>query len=219
MIAYRLAALAVVASANAAPAQAPRALIVDRRPAGEDRQRNLSASVFSCSYGIRVLSDDGRSRKRLDALEAALRASSSARRLAQRPVVVRSYQVFFNSAAAQMDQALSIGVASVNGGAGFVGRSAAAPKCSRDKTPDGWFDPAETTNGNPPFVVEIEADVAGKPLSVRSVHSPTEALRVPATAFSSKAKKNFAEGQAGLEVDRAIDEANARFVSKVASLN
>lgn len=217
MIAYRLAALAAVASASAAPAQAPRALIVDRRPAGEDRQRNLSASVFSCSYGIRVLSDEGRSRKRLVALDAALRSSSLARRLEQ-PVVVRSYQVFFNSAAAQMNQALSIGVASVNGGAGFVGRSAAAPKCGRDKTPDGWFDPAETTNGNPPLVVEIEAEVAGKPLSVRSVHSPAEALRVPATAFSSKAKKNFAEGQAGLEVDRAIDEANARFVSKAASL-
>lgn len=218
MIAYRLAALAVVASASAAPAQAPRALIVDHRPAGEDRQRNLSASIFSCSFGIRVLSDEGRSRKRLDALDAALRGSSLAPRLEQRPVVVRSYQVFFNSAAAQVNQALAIGVGSVNGGAGPVGRSSAVPKCGRDKTPDGWFDPAETSNGNPPIIVEIEAEVAGKPLSVRSVHSPAEALRVPATAFSSKARKNFAEGEAALEVNRAIDKANARVVAQAAAL-
>lgn len=133
-------------------------------------------------------------------------------------MVLRSYQVFFNSAAAQMNQALSIGVGSVNGGAGFVGRSAAVPKCSRDKTPDGWFDPAETNNGNPLIIVEIKAEVAGKPLLVRSVHSPDAALRVPATAFSSKAKKNFAEGKAALEVDRAIDKANSRFVAKAATL-
>jgi hypothetical protein len=218
MTMYKLAALALIASASATPAQTPSALIIDRRPTGEDRSRNLSASVFSCSYGIRVLSDEGRPRKRLDALGVALRASSLARRLEQRPVVIRSYQVFFNSAAAQMNQALTIGVGSVNGGAGPIGRSAAKPKCGRDKTPDGWFDPSETNNGNPPIIVEIEAEVAGKPLSVRSVHSPAEALRVPATAFSSKAKKNFAEGEAALEVDRAIDRANARFVAKATTL-
>lgn len=73
-------------------------------------------------------------------------------------MVLRPYQVFFNSAAAQMNQALSIWVGSVNGGAGFIGRSAAVPKCNRDKTPDGWFDPAETNNGNPPIIV----DASGK---------------------------------------------------------
>lgn len=189
---YRWAALVLTAWASAAPAQTPSQLIVDRRPAGEDRQRNLSVSIFSCSFGIRVLSDEGRSRQRLDALGAALRASPLARRLAGRSVVVRSYQVYFNSAAAQMDHALTVGLASVSGGAASAGRSATAPKCSREKTPDGWFDPAETDNGNPPLIVEIEAEVAGKPISIRSVHSPAKALRVPATAFSSKAKKNLA---------------------------
>lgn len=193
----------------------PEFLFVNERPADEDRNRFLSTFAGSCSFSIRVLSDEGRVRDRVSALEVALR-SALGKQLDGHKIQLRSYQVYFNNGARQRD--LVDAVVAGSRGNTVIGGRTLVPLCSQEKTPDGWFDPSELSNANPPIVTEIEAMLDGRPLSIRSVYSPTKALSVPPTAFSSAAKKNFADPKTGPEVDAAIDKANAAFVAQVIAL-
>ena len=187
-------------------------VLLNERPAKEDKPRFLSTNAWSCGFGIRVFSDEGRTFDRVTKLEAELRSSLGSR-LDGHTIRLKSYQVYFNEAAYRSDVVDSVVAGSM--GAVTSGKRRIAPKCSQQETPDGWFSPAELTNDYPPFIVEIEAVVDENPLSIRSVYSPSIALTVPPTLLSSKVRTNFADEKAGPEVERAMNKANAEFIGQV----
>jgi hypothetical protein len=207
---FRAAALLAVAAAGPAPAQAGVAFS-DERPAGEAKARYLSVSIFSCDYFIRELTDEGRAVER----GAALRDAAAAA-LAQVPgehrLELRSYLIYLNYGSAEMHDAFVAGAGAIGGA--LVGPGP-KPKCSREKTPHGWFDPAETSNGNPPIVVEIAAALDGQPLAVRSVYSPSVPLSPISTWMPTKAKMNLTGRKAAPEVAAAIAKANDALLVEV----
>jgi len=183
----------------------------DSRPAGEDHPRTLSLLITSCQYGIRVLSDEGRERDRTTALKTAL-AEQLGTALNGHSLKVLSYQIYFNNAAVAANSAASI-VGGVSGA--LLKKDSTHAKCSHDKTPEGWFEAAETSNGNTPFIIQIKADFDQTVIETRAVYSPSIPLRLPPTAFASKAKINFADSVAGPEVDAAIDKANLDLIKQI----
>lgn len=187
-------------------------VFLNERPAKEDKPRFLSTNAWSCGFGIRVFSDEGRAFDRATKLEAELRFSLGSR-LDGHTLRLKSYQVYFNEATYRSDMVDSVVAGSVGGVT--TGKRRVAPKCSQQETPDGWFSPAELTNDYPPFIIEIEAVLDDKPLSIRSVYSPSIALTVPPTLLSSKVRTNFADETAGPEVEKAVKKANAEFVGQI----
>lgn len=199
--------------ATGALAQAPTGFIfLNERPAKEDKPRFLSTNAWSCGFGIRVFSDEGRSFNRVTKLEAQLRSALGSR-LDGHTLRLKSYQVYFNEAASRSDVVDSVVAGSV--GAVANGKRRLAPKCSQQETPDGWFHPSELTNDYPPFIVEIEALLDDASVSVRSVYSPSIPLTVPPTLLSSKARTNFVDETAGPEVEKAVEKANAKLMEQV----
>ncbi|WP_156405428.1 hypothetical protein [Sphingomonas sp. Root710] len=183
----------------------------DNRIAGEDRPRTLSLLITSCQYGIRVLSDEGRSRDRITALKTAL-AEELGTALDGHTLNILSYQIYFNNAAVAANSAAGV----VGGVAGaLLTKDSTHAKCSHEKTPEGWFEAAETTNGNTPFVIQIRAQFDEVLVETRSVYSPSILLRLPPTAFASRAKVNFADAVAAPEVDAAINKANLDLIKKL----
>lgn len=212
---WRLSLVAVIGMlfVTSVPAQTTTGFVfLNERPAKEDKPRFLSTNAWSCGFGIRVFSDEGRAFDRVTKLEAELR-SSLASRLDGHTVRLKSYQVYFNEAAYRSDVVDSVVAGSV--GAVTTGKRRIAPKCSQQETPDGWFSPAELTNDYPPFIIEIDAVLDEKPLSIRSVYSPSIALTVPPTLLSSKVRTNFADETAGPEVEKAMNKANAEFIGQI----
>lgn len=212
---WRQSLVAVVGTlfATGAWAQAASGFVfLNERPAKEDKPRFLSTNAWSCGFGIRVFSDEGRSFDRVTKLETELRAALGST-LDGHTIRLKSYQVYFNEAAYRSDVVGSVVAGSV--GAVTMGKRRIAPKCSQQETPDGWFDPAELTNDHSPFVIEIEAVFDDKPLSIRSVYSPSAALTVPPTLLSSKARTNFADETAGPEVEKAMSKANAELIEQL----
>ena len=181
--------------------------IIDSRPIEDVKARYLSTSVFSCDYFIRALNDEGRTRNRMQALAQALQTRFG-NSLAGHRLNVTAYRLYFNEAASQMSVAMASAAGSVGGTSTGAGR--ATPKCEQAETPHGWFDPAETTNGNPPLVIEFAATLDDRPIAFRSVYSPAEALSTIGTFTTSKAKKNLYDKKAAPQVDAAIDKANDR---------
>lgn len=195
------------------PSQAATGFVfLNERPAKEDRPRFLSTNAWSCGFGIRVFSDEGRTFDRVTKLEAELRSSLDSR-LDGHTIRLKSYQVYFNEAAYRSDVVDSVVAGSV--GAVTTGKRPIAAKCSQPETPDGWFHPSELANDYPPFIIEIEAVVDDRPLSVRTVYSPSIALTVPPTLLSSKARTNFADEKSGPEVEKAVNKANAEFIGQI----
>lgn len=193
-------------------AEASELNIIDSRSAEDDRPRYLSVMITSCNYFIRVLNDEGRARERLAALGDHLK-SALGNRIRGHTLEVRRYQLFFNEAAAMTNY--SFAVAEAVTGAPTVREKRAVPKCGREKTRGGWFDPSETSNGNSPLVVEFEGAFDGHPIAIRSVYSPTVKLSTLGTFMTSKAKKNLYDKKAAPEVDRAIDKVNAKIASEI----
>lgn len=189
--------------------------VVDLRPPDEDKPRYISTSIFSCGYFIRVLNDDGRAVKRVDLLREFLRGHLGARGVGH-VLEIDSYQIFFNEAAAQFDTAMAVAIGSVGGTS--IGNSRTAPKCGQEKTPNGWFDPYETTNSNPPIVVQISGRFDGVVFSVRSVYSPSTKLSTLGTLWTSKAKKNLSDSKAIPEVNAAISKANMVIAERILAL-
>lgn len=199
---------------DSVPAQTTTGFVfLNERQAKEDKPRFLSTNAWSCGFGIRVFSDEGRTFDRVTKLEAELRSSLGSR-LDGHTIRLKSYQVYFNEAAYRSDVVDSVVTGSV--GAVTTGKRRIVPKCSQQETPDGWFSPAELTNDYPPFIIEIEAVLDDKPLTIRSVYSPSVALTVPPTLLSSKVRTNFADETAGPEVAKAMNKANAEFIENVA---
>ena len=54
-------------------------VLLNERPAKEDKPRFLSTNAWSCGFGIRVFSDEGRTFDRVTKLEAELRSSLGSR--------------------------------------------------------------------------------------------------------------------------------------------
>lgn len=195
------------AAASAQPIE-----INDLRSSEEDHPRYLSTSIFSCSYFIRVLDDEGRSQDRMTLLTEFLRKRFGPK-LIGHTLDVTSYHIFFNEAAAQLDTAMAAAAGSV--GNVLVGKSRTSPKCGQDKTPHGWFDPSETTNANPPLIIEIAGRADGKPFQVRSVYSPSVELSTTGAFMTSKAKRNLSDAKAAPEVNAAIDKAHAALADSI----
>ncbi len=86
-----------------------------------------------------------------------------------------------------------------------------AHDCTKEDTTDGWYSADEVSNENPPVIVEIEASLNAKPLSVRVVYSPPDDIAGSWGWFGDKAK-----GDAALF--EAMRQAHAKLVEQIQKL-
>ncbi|HWA63874.1 MAG TPA: hypothetical protein VG939_21040 [Caulobacteraceae bacterium] len=168
-----------LALADPAPAAAQPATIVDdQRPPIERTSKLLSVWMWSCSYGVLRVGDQGPF-DRSEALGHDLDQAFGAR-LAGHRLVLRHYTMYVNGRAAET--AASWGAGLTYGVGGAVGAASGAEvagsgrahksSCPASKMEGGSFDASELTTPFSPYIAEIELDVDGQPVKARAVYSP-----------------------------------------------
>lgn len=193
-------------------AEVPPLQFVNARPAGEDRTRTLSQWALSCRSGIRVISDEGRDFDRVERLKAKLAEEAGA--LAGHRFTLKSYQLLLNSHIELDARAWGVALGSV-GYFGTSGPGRQKPRCARAKMPLGWFDPAELTNEYSPLIVQIEAELDGRPLTVHTAYSPSVSIGQPGFWGLGAKAENLVDEPSLPEVRAAMDRANAKLVEGV----
>jgi hypothetical protein len=205
-------AASLALGAQPATAQAdrpsPGIIVVDGRPEAQKKFKVLSFSIFSCSLGIRQLSDEGRPQDRIAKLRTDLNAALGDTG-PHGTVEVRDYKLFLNTGTYVAGNAANIAASQAGLSLG-VPTPHAEPKCAKDKTPEGWFAPEQTTTGYSPLVIEITVAFAGKAYSVQSVYSPDTELSGEARTLwvPSKAQKNVSDAKGDAYVEAAFGKAN-----------
>lgn len=157
------------ATATAVDEKAASLVIHDERPQGESKQKTLSLGIWSCDYFITRLGDRGVTTDRMEILRSVL-AEKFADRAVGQTVTVTHYAIYLNAGA-------KMAVMATNAGANAFGGTVRSipvphPRCERERTAAGWFDPGEITNQNLPLIGELRARVGNQEISVRHVMSP-----------------------------------------------
>lgn len=135
------------------------------------------AGGFSCFVGITQLGSALFGTDRIPRLEKAL-SEAFPDRLADKALIIRRYDIFLNRGAEADSAAAAAAFGSVGifGAGGTPGLKAdhvwRRPKCGRDRMVNGWFDPADLTNNNPPLSVELDVTVFGQNYAFNTGHSP-----------------------------------------------
>lgn len=181
----------------------------DARPTDEKKTRPyLTLWRFSCVFGVQELGDEFVDR--VGQLRHDLTVAYGDR-LVGKAIVVDHYHLYLNQRAMQGEN--SWGTAMVGVFAIGIGADAHTthPACSREKMPQGWFDPAELTTPWSPFIVEMEVHIDGQDHLVHSVYSPTKNMPAPGILSNFDVKAEAAA------VHAAVDKGNAAMVAQVAS--
>ncbi len=149
--------------------KAPSLVIQDERPQGDLKQKTLSLGIWSCDYFITRLGDRGVTTDRMEILRSVL-AEKFADGVVGQTITVTHYAIYLNAGA-------KMAVMATNAGANAFGGTVRSipvphPRCERERTVAGWFDPGEITNQNLPLIGELRARVGNQEISVRHVMSP-----------------------------------------------
>lgn len=156
------------------PAPSTTLKIVDERPAEQraSKDSQLSYLVTSCSYGIYRLADSITSPHKLELLRADLEKSLGSQ-LNDKTLTVWSYAIYRNSGKAMRSTAFAVAAGGAIGGAlgGMLGSLGpdVGPDCSREETPEGWYDPSETAGQDAPLIAQVGARMDGRNYAVRAV--------------------------------------------------
>lgn len=168
---------AIAASQEAPVPGASNFTFIDDRPLFERKNKALSTMIWNCNFGVQNIGDEGIYKShtgsgRVDDLAAKLSSalSESGR---HHSITLKRHRLTFNSASASLADSVGAGL-----GGGVLAPAIAdgktrRPKCSKEKMTAGWFDPAEISNNNTPFIIEIDMIVDERPISIRKVYSPT----------------------------------------------
>lgn len=154
-------------SQGQAALSSPPAQVLDERPASEipSRPKSLSLLVTSCNYGIAEMSDSYLDADRIQILRDQI--AKDAPGLAGKVVHIKRYVAHINSHAAEKVRMSG----AMGGGLGFAVMASINAKCPKEKTAAAWFAVDEVTTPYSPYVIEIAAEVDGKPYAVRTVYS------------------------------------------------
>lgn len=168
---------------------------VDARPKDERKTKTLSLLITNCDFGVVRVAEPVFG-KMPAALERRLNEALGAK-LAGREVILDHELVWFNGASIEASMTAGVVIAGPLGALIPPTASTTAPRCEREKMTGGWFDPAELTNQNSPFIVEISVRIDGKPYSVRTVYSPAFQLSrsLINAGFPTGAKEAIAVGE------------------------
>jgi hypothetical protein len=162
--------LALTLTPGAVPAQdTVNFKVVDSRAEDDKKQKMLSYSITSCSYGIQRLGDK-KTPPRIDVLrEDLVRIKGAA--LEGKTLDVSSYHIFFNNSAT-----LRGVVYGSNPGLIADLMKTHGAECPREKMKGGWFDYVELTAPYSPLIVEMVASLDGQPHTVRVLYSLSREL-------------------------------------------
>jgi len=158
--------------------------VVDARQAADKKSDILSLLITNCNYGIYQAGDDKIVPSRLDLLRDDLNARLGAA-VAGKTLTVTRYWIHFNNAAG-----LRGSVYASNPGLVSAVMKPMGARCPREKMRAGWYAGDEVENLNPPFIVEIQANLDGNSHAVRVVYSSPEPVS-PAFGQPASAKAMF----------------------------
>lgn len=150
-------------------------VLIDARPDDEKKTRTLSNFIFSCEFGVQVWGDDigDYVKPKLSHLNRIERLRSSIPSgLSPHKITIVHYGLYVNISASRGAAAVGGALLGPVGTLSGVGTPNLKAKCPQEKTPFGWFDATEITTAMPPFIVQMELDIDGTPVVVRSVYSP-----------------------------------------------
>ena len=159
--------------------------VVDARTAADKKSDILSLVITNCNYGIYQAGDDKIVPSRLDLLRDDLNTRLGAN-VAGKTLTVTRYWIHYNDAAR-----LRGSVYGANAGLVAAVMEPMGANCPREKVRAGWYTGNEVNTPNAPFIVEIQANLDGKPHAVRVVYSPPESASA-AFGQPASAKAMFA---------------------------
>lgn len=170
-----IASLCVLTAAGAGVAQesaAPSVLVViDLRPDEERSGHGLMPLRGKCNKDVfriaDVATDPGKIAVFTEDLRSALGEAGSGKTL-----TILNWSIYYNKQVQGGGSALrGVGIGGYNFPTGKDERKPGSD-CAREESAGGWYDAGELQSNYFPLVSEFEGTFAGKPVSVRVVHSP-----------------------------------------------
>ena len=153
------------------PAKSDELVVIDLRPKEEKDGTGLSALTGKCNKGVFRIADVASDPVKVKALKADL-ARSLGLAADGKTLTVLNWSIYYNkSAEGGGPKFNNIGIQ----GYSLPGKKKEkqqGSKCSREESAGGWYEASDVTTSAPPLVSEFEGMFAGKPYSVRVVHSP-----------------------------------------------
>ncbi len=170
-----LAALLLATSLTGVQAQEPAAdpelVVIDLRPKEEKDGAALVELKGKCNKDVYRIPDVASDPLKVDLLKTDL-----ARMLidsgAGKTLTVLNWSIYYNKQVQGGGSLLDgVGIGGYNIPTGSKQRKAGS-NCTREQSAGGWYDADELNSSFFPLISEFEGTFAGKPLSVRVVHSP-----------------------------------------------
>jgi hypothetical protein len=170
-----LAALLLATSLTGAQAQEPPAdpelVVIDLRPNEEKAGSALTELKGKCNRDVYRIPDVASDPLKVDALKADL-----VRMLidsgAGKTLTVLNWSIYYNKQVQGGGGLLQgVGIGGYNIPTGKKERKAGSD-CTREQSAGGWYEAGELESTFFPLISEFEGTFAGKPVSVRVVHSP-----------------------------------------------
>jgi len=177
--------------------------ITDARPAEQQASdyTQLSHWVSSCSYGIYRLGDSATSPGKLELLKIDLEKSLGGQ-LNDKTLIVSSYVMYLN-ARQEMLKGNAFGNYATGGLIGSLMVGSFESDCTKEATPEGWYDPSEANAKASPVIVLISASIDGDNYAVRVVFSPSKPIGLSP------------EGDAGTAYANVLHRANMSLADKI----
>ena len=150
-------------------------VVIDLRPQTEKEGTGLSSLTGKCNKGVFRIADVASDPLKIEVLRADL-----ARQLGLasdgKTLTVLNWSVYYNKSAERGGP--SLGSIGVQGYAipGKKKEKRQGSKCAREESAGGWYEAADVSSPHSPLVSEFEGTFAGKPFSLRVVHSPRRSI-------------------------------------------
>lgn len=145
-------------------------VVIDLRPPEEKEGLGLLPLSGKCNKGVSRISDVASDPVKTEALRAAL-AQQLGLDSDGKTLTVLNWSIYYNEQnPSGGSKVKSVGIQGFN-----IPNKTREPKvgskCSKQESAGGWFERKDVTTGWPPLVSEFSGMYAGKPFSVRVVHS------------------------------------------------
>jgi hypothetical protein len=171
----------------------------DERPEAEKKTHFHSLMITNCNYGVRRIGDADIVPAPLEQMRTGL-VETFGDRLAGRDLKVRRYTVDVNTASATR----------ATMGRQYTGlipslMLSAGAQCPREKMEAGWYAAEEVTTPNSPLIVDVQLELDGQSVAIRSVYSPPDAWEPRVWKPQSRAQVNAALSSAQAKLVAALE--------------
>ncbi len=174
-----LALFAILAPAMAQEPEPKPLVVIDLRPKEEKGGFGLEALDGKCNKDVFRIPDVAADPMKVDMLKEDLTAAFSS--MADgKTLTVLNWSIYYNkqvSGGGKKGMLESVGIQGYSvPTSGDSKKRLPGSKCSKKESAGGWYEGKESTTSYFPLISEFEGTYAGKPLSVRVVHSPGRKL-------------------------------------------